>query len=238
MANHGRESHPGHLHKSMTGEMAKIGSTTKRALDLVTSALAFILLSLPFTAIALAIKLDGRGPVFFRQIRIGRGGKPFRVWKFRTMSVMEVSPEGPDLLSRGDPRITRVGRLLRNLGLDELPQLLNVLAGDMSLVGPRPTLAYQVDRYDAFQRRRLELRPGITSLAVVSGRNAISWEERIRLDVWYVDHRSLGLDLRILVKTLWKVLVTREGLYGPDGSNDPFVGADGTSTQRQEKGSA
>jgi lipopolysaccharide/colanic/teichoic acid biosynthesis glycosyltransferase len=208
----------------MTGEMAKMRSATKRSLDLVTSALALILLSLPFAAIALAIKLDDCSPVFFRQVRIGRGGKPFRVWKFRAMSVMEVSPKAPDLLSRDDPRITRVGQRLRNLGLDELPQFLNVLTGEMSLVGPRPTLAYQVERYDAFQHRRLEVRPGITSLAVVSGRNAISWEERIALDVWYVDHWSLGLDLRILAKTLWCVLITREGLYGRDGMNDTFVG--------------
>jgi lipopolysaccharide/colanic/teichoic acid biosynthesis glycosyltransferase len=204
--------------------MAKMRSATKGSLDLVTSALALILLSLPFAAIALAIKLDDCSPVFFRQVRIGRGGKPFRVWKFRAMSVMEVSPKAPDLLSRDDPRITRVGQRLRNLGLDELPQLLNVLAGEMSLVGLRPALAYQVERYDAFQHRRLEVRPGITSLAAVSGRNAISWEERIALDVWYVDHWSLGLDLRILAKTLWCVLITRKGLYGRDGMNDTFVG--------------
>jgi undecaprenyl phosphate N,N'-diacetylbacillosamine 1-phosphate transferase len=199
------------------------GRGAKRILDLMISAVALALLSLPFAAIALAIKFDGRGPVFFRQTRIGCGGKPFRVWKFRTMSVMEVSPEGPDLLSRDDPRITQVGRLLRNLGLDELPQLLNVLTGKMSLVGPRPTLAYQVAHYDAFQRRRLEVKPGITSLAVVSGRNALSWRKRIELDVWYIDHWSLGLDLRILFRTLWCVLVTREGLFGEDGLNDPFV---------------
>jgi len=203
--------------------MTKIGSAAKRGIDLAASALALVLLALPFASIALAIRLDDSGPVFFRQERVGKDGKRFRVWKFRTMSVMEVSPKGPDLLSRDDPRITRVGRRLRNLGLDELPQLLNVVTREMSLVGPRPTLAYQAERYDAFQRRRLEMRPGITSLAVVSGRNALSWNERIELDVWYVDHRSLGLDLRILAKTLWKVLVTREGLYGPGGTNDPFV---------------
>ena len=196
----------------------------KRIVDVLVSGIALLILAFPLAAVALAIKLDDRGPVFFRQIRIGRGGKPFRVWKFRTMSVMEVSPEGPDLLSRGDPRITRVGRLLRNLGLDELPQLLNVLTGEMSLVGPRPTLSYQVERYSPFQKRRLEVRPGITSLAVVAGRNALSWNERIELDVWYIDHWSLGLDLRILAKTLWCVLITREGLYGKDGVNDTFVG--------------
>jgi undecaprenyl phosphate N,N'-diacetylbacillosamine 1-phosphate transferase len=206
--------------------MTKIGSAVKRRIDLAASVLALIVLGLPFAAIALAVKLDDCGPVFFRQVRIGRDGKPFRVWKFRTMSVMEVSPKGPDLLSRNDPRITQIGRLLRNFGLDELPQLLNVLTGDMSLVGPRPTLAYQVERYDAFQRRRLKVKPGITSLAVVSGRNAISWEERIRLDVWYVDHWSFWLDLRIMLRTLWCVLITREGLYGKDGVNDTFVGPD------------
>jgi lipopolysaccharide/colanic/teichoic acid biosynthesis glycosyltransferase len=213
--------------------MTKTGSAVKRGLDLAASALALIFLALPFAAIALVIKLDDRGPIFFRQIRIGRGGKPFRVWKFRTMSVMDVSPKGPDLLSRGDPRITRIGRLLRNLGLDELPQLLNVLAGDMSLVGPRPTLAYQVERYSPFQKRRLEARPGITSLAVVSGRNALSWNERIELDVWYIDHWSLWLDARIMLRTLLCVLVTRKGLYGNDGVNDPFVDPPGDADRTQ-----
>jgi lipopolysaccharide/colanic/teichoic acid biosynthesis glycosyltransferase len=210
--------------------MTKIGSTIKRGTDLATSALALALLALlalPLATIALAIKLDDRGPVFFRQVRIGRGGRPFRVWKFRTMSVMDVSPKGPDLLSRDDSRITRVGRRLRNLGLDELPQLVNVLVGEMSLVGPRPTLAYQVEHYNSFQKRRLEARPGITSLAVVSGRNALSWNERIELDVWYIDHWSLGLDLTILFRTVWCVLVTREGLYGSDGVNDTFVDPNG-----------
>jgi undecaprenyl phosphate N,N'-diacetylbacillosamine 1-phosphate transferase len=195
----------------------------KRLTDLVFAVPALLLLAIPFLLIGLAVRAEDGGPIFFRQVRVGLGGRPFRVWKFRTMSVMEVSPKGPDLLSRNDPRITRVGRRLRNLGLDELPQLLNVLTGEMSLVGPRPTLAYQVERYDTTQRRRLEVRPGITSLAVVSGRNALSWNERIELDVWYVDHRSLGLDLGILLRTVWCVLVTREGLYGNDGVNDPFV---------------
>jgi lipopolysaccharide/colanic/teichoic acid biosynthesis glycosyltransferase len=171
-----------------------------------------------------AVRLEGGGPAFFRQERIGWGGQPFRLWKLRTMTETRVAPTAPDVLHKDDVRITRVGRVLRSLGLDELPQLLNVLAGEMSLVGPRPALAYQVERYDAFQHRRLEVRPGITSLAVVSGRNAISWEERIALDVWYVDHWSLGLDLRILAKTLWCVLITRKGLYGRDGMNDTFVG--------------
>lgn len=201
----------------------------KRALDVSVSAVALVALAIPFGIIALAIKLDSRGPAFFRQERIGRGGRSFGLWKLRTMTETRVSPTAPDVMHKDDARITCVGRVMRSLGLDELPQLLNVLGGEMSLVGPRPTLAYQVERYNAFQRRRLEVRPGITSLAVVSGRNAIWWDERIRLDVWYVDHRSLGLDLRILAQTFWKVLVTREGLYGPGGANDPFAAADETA---------
>ena len=126
-------------------------------------------------------------------------------------------------VAKNDSRITRVGALLRNWGLDELPQLINVFIGEMSLVGPRPTLHYQVEHYNDFQRRRLEVKPGISSLAVVSGRNALSWKERIELDVWYVEHWSLWLDIKILLKTLWVVLVTHEGLYGEDGANDPFV---------------
>lgn len=191
------------------------------------------LLSFLFALIALAVGLDGRGPVFFRQMRVGRGGKPFRVWKFRTMIPDAQSVGLKHTVAADDDRITRVGKVLRNFGLDELPQLFNVLTGEMSLVGPRPTLAYQVEAYSDFQRRRLEIRPGITSLAVVSGRNALSWEERIKLDVWYIDHWSLGLDLSILFRTLWKVLVTREGLYGIDGVNDGFVTPPGEETKER-----
>jgi lipopolysaccharide/colanic/teichoic acid biosynthesis glycosyltransferase len=195
----------------------------KRTSDVAASVLAFVLLLLPFAAIALAIKLDSRGPALFRQKRAGKDGKPFRVWKLRTMIVGAVQQGLGYNVRQGDPRITRVGQVLRNLGLDELPQLLNVLSGEMSLVGPRPTLSYQVAHYDVEQRRRLSVRPGITSLAVVSGRNALPWRERIALDLWYIEHWSLGLDLRILARTLWVVLVTRKGLYGEDGVNDPFV---------------
>lgn len=196
----------------------------KRVLDVIVSAVFLALLSIPFALIAIAIRLGSRGSVFFRQERVGLRGRTFRVWKFRTM-VTGAAKKGLGLnVSRDDFRITRVGRVLRNWGLDELPQLINVLTGEMSLVGPRPTLAYQVERYDASQRRRLEMRPGITSLAVVSGRNSLQWTKRIVLDVWYVDHWSLCLDFSILLRTLWSVLVTREGLYGEGGLNDPFGG--------------
>jgi lipopolysaccharide/colanic/teichoic acid biosynthesis glycosyltransferase len=206
--------------------MTRTRRITKRCLDLSIAVPMLVVCAMPLAVAALCIKAEDGGAIFFRQVRVGRGGTPFRVWKFRTMSVMQVDPKVPDRLSRDDERITRVGRFVRGLGLDELPQLLNVLAGEMSLVGPRPTLAYQVERYDDVQRRRLEVKPGITSLAIVSGRNALSWADRIRLDVWYVDHGSIALDLRILFLTLWKVLVTREGLYGLDGTNDTFVPVD------------
>ena len=203
--------------------MRRVQMILKRVMDLILSATAQLLLLIPFTVIALAIKFDDGGAVFFRQERIGKDGEPFRVWKFRTMIVNAARQGLRDTLSKDDDRITRVGRLLRNTGFDELPQVINVLVGQMSLVGPRPTLAYQVEQYTPFQRRRLEVRPGITSLAVVSGRNALSWVERIKLDVQYVDRWSLWLDVTILIRTLWCVLITREGLYGDGGINDSFV---------------
>jgi lipopolysaccharide/colanic/teichoic acid biosynthesis glycosyltransferase len=195
----------------------------KRFFDIAISLLAVALLAIPFALIALAIKLDSKGPVFFRQERVGKDGRSFKVWKFRTMvhDPVRVGPQPPP--APGDSRVTGVGCVLRRFGVDELPQIINVLWGEMSLVGPRPTLRYQVEHYSDFQRRRLQVKPGITSLAVVSGRNALSWKKRIELDVWYVEHWSLWLDIKILFKTLWIVLVTHEGLYGEDGVNDPFI---------------
>jgi len=195
----------------------------KRALDIVVSLIGLTLLLIASAFIALAIKLDSKGPVFFRQERVGKDGRSFRVWKFRTMIEGAVRKGLGYNVAKNDSRITRVGAVLRNWGLDELPQLINVFIGEMSLVGPRPTLRYQVEHYNDFQRRRLQVKPGITSLAVVSGRNVLSWKKRIELDVWYVEHWSLWLDIKILFKTLWTVLVTHEGLYGEDGVNDPFV---------------
>ena len=202
---------------------SKIQRALKRFMDIVLSCVGLVLLTVPFAIIALAIKLDSKGPIFFRQERVGKDGRSFRVWKFRTMIEGAVRKGLGYNVAKDDSRITRVGALLRNWGLDELPQLINVLIGEMSLVGPRPTLRYQVEHYNDFQRRRLKMKPGITSLAVVSGRNALSWNKRIELDVWYVEHWSFWLDIKILFKTLWTVLVTHEGLYGEDGVNDPFV---------------
>jgi len=203
--------------------MSSSGHAAKRLVDLAISMPMLALLFIPLTAAAVAIKIEDGGPIFFRQERIGKNGRPFRIWKFRTMIVGARSTGLGVTVAAADERITRVGRVLRSWGLDELPQLMNVVSGEMSLVGPRPTLAYQVEHYDDTQRRRLEMKPGITSLAVVSGRNALPWSERIKLDVRYVEDWSPWLDLRILFRTLWCVLVTQTGLYGEGGVNDPFV---------------
>jgi lipopolysaccharide/colanic/teichoic acid biosynthesis glycosyltransferase len=173
----------------------------KRALDILIAASVCVVASPALAAIAIAVKLEGRGPILFRQERVGRHGRTFEILKFRTLVYSQARDPSDYLISRTDPRITRVGAFLRRWSLDELPQLWNVLRGDMSIVGPRPTLAYQVERYDDFQRRRLEVLPGVTGWAQIGGRNTLSWPERIKLDVWYVDHRSLLLDLRILAAT-------------------------------------
>jgi lipopolysaccharide/colanic/teichoic acid biosynthesis glycosyltransferase len=162
-------------------------------------------------AAAIAVKLESRGPVIFKQRRVGRDGAEFDLYKLRTMAVG--SDRGPDVaLAQDDPRITRAGKLLRRYSLDELPNLVNVLRGEMAIVGPRPTIPSQVERYTEHQRRRLEVKPGLTGWAVVNGRVSLDWPERIELDVWYVDHRSLWLDVRILWKTFW-LLVSGHGLY-------------------------
>jgi len=147
--------------------------------------------------------MDDHGPVFFVQERIGRNGKLFRLYKFRSM-IIDAENQGDGIYcGETDQRITRMGRLLRRTSLDELPQLWNILKGEMSFVGPRPTLAYQVERYSERQHLRLTVPPGITGWAQVNGRNAIPWSERIELDLWYITHRSMGLDIRILWKTLF-----------------------------------
>ena len=159
-------------------------------------------LASPFLAAsALAIKLSDRGPVLYRQRRVGRDGEEFELLKLRTMVVGAESQGAGWAVNKGDPRITKVGRLLRRLSLDELPQLWNVVRGEMSLIGPRPTLGYQVENYDDRQRRRLEVKPGITGWAQIHGRAALPWDERIELDVWYVEHRSPRVDLEILLRT-------------------------------------
>jgi len=186
-----------------------------RALDLVVASLVLALASPLLVAAALLIKLESRGPVFYRQRRVGRGGQPFELWKLRTMVPGAEAMGAGIYVVEGDPRITRVGRRLRRFSLDELPNLVNVLRGEMAIVGPRPTVQEQVDRYTERQRRRLDVKPGITGWAQVNGRTSLPWPERIELDVWYVEHRSLRLDLRILVKTVW-LLATGHGLYSDE----------------------
>ena len=172
-----------------------------RALD-VTIAGTGLVVSSPLLALgALAVKLEDGGPVLYRQRRVGLEGEEFDLLKLRTM-VVGAEHQGAGLaVNRGDARITRVGRVLRRLSLDELPQLWNVVRGDMSLIGPRPTLAYQVERYTPRQRRRLEVKPGITGWAQIHGRAQLPWDDRIELDVWYVEHRSALVDLKILART-------------------------------------
>jgi len=186
-----------------------------RALDLLVASLALAVAAPVLGVAAILIKLESRGPVFYRQRRVGRGGEPFELWKLRTMVPGAESMGAGIYVVEGDPRITRTGRLLRRFSLDELPNLVNVLRGEMAIVGPRPTVQEQVDRYTERQRRRLEVRPGITGWAQINGRTSLPWPERIELDVWYVEHRSLRLDLRILARTV-RMLATGHGLYSDD----------------------
>jgi lipopolysaccharide/colanic/teichoic acid biosynthesis glycosyltransferase len=178
----------------------------KRVFDLALAAPGLVLLSPLLCLIALAIKLTSRGPVFYVQERIGKDAAPFPFIKFRTMVVGAESQGAGILCLKDDPRVTRVGRLLRRFSLDEVPQLVNVVRGEMSLIGPRPGLLYQVRAYTPFQQRRLTVLPGITGWAQVNGRNAIAWDERIVRDVEYVERLSLAMDLRILRRTFRVVL--------------------------------
>jgi lipopolysaccharide/colanic/teichoic acid biosynthesis glycosyltransferase len=190
----------------------------KRIIDVIVSGIGLIILFPIFVVIGILIKLDSKGLVFFVQERVGKDGKIFRAYKLRTM-VNNAEKIGLGYeIAKDDSRITRVGKHLR-WGIDELPQLINVFNGEMSLVGPRPTLPYQVEKYFEREKRRLEVKPGITGWALVNGRNILSWPERIKLDIWYIDNWSLWLDLKILFKTIWVVIFTQEGLYGKDGIN-------------------
>ena len=172
-----------------------------RAADVALASFGLVLASPFIAAAAVAVKLQDGGPVLYRQRRVGRDGVEFELLKVRTMVEGAERLGAGYAVDKGDSRITRTGRILRRLSIDELPQLWNVVRGDMSVIGPRPTLSYQVERYTPRQRRRLEVKPGITGWAQVHGRAAVPWEDRIELDVWYVDHRSPKLDLEILART-------------------------------------
>lgn len=190
----------------------KIGLFVKRTFDICVSLFLTVFLFPLMILIAFLIVIESGRPVFFIQERAGQYGKPFRIYKFRTMVQNAVKMGTGFYTSNNDPRITRVGKFLRDWSLDELPQLFNILKGDMSIVGPRPTLLYQVEEYDEEQRKRLLMKPGITGWAQVNGRNSLSWPERIKLDIWYVENWSLLLDIKILLKTFLTV-IKREGIY-------------------------
>jgi lipopolysaccharide/colanic/teichoic acid biosynthesis glycosyltransferase len=198
--------------------------TLKRIIDVLAAAAGLVVLAPVLAAVALLIRLRMGGPVLFRQARPGLRGRPFVLYKFRTMR----EAVGPDGAPRPDAeRLTALGRSLRRTSLDELPQLWNVLRGDLSLVGPRPLLAEYLPLYTPEQARRHEVRPGITGWAQVHGRNAIGWDEKFRRDVWYVDHWSLGLDAKILALTVVKVL-RREGISARGAATmPPFRGRAG-----------
>ena len=184
-----------------------------RWLDVAIAIIALVVSAPVLALAALAIKLDSRGPVLYLARRIGRDGAEFELYKLRTMHTgNDPVGVGTPVLA-GDPRVTRVGEFLRRFSLDELPNLVNVVRGEMAVVGPRPTLAAQVDEYTPHQQRRLEVKPGLTGWAQVNGRAEIPWDERIELDVWYVEHRTAALDLRILARTA-RLLITGQGLYG------------------------
>ena len=203
----------------------------KRIFDVLVAALALVLLALPLAILVALIRRRLGSPVLFRQLRPGRIGKPFMMVKFRTMT--NARDEHGVLLPDGE-RLTSFGRFLRASSLDELPELWNVLKGDMSLVGPRPLLMAYLPLYSEQQARRHEVRPGVTGWAQVNGRNALSWEEKFRLDVWYVDNRSLWLDIKILWLTVRKVLV-RDGISAAGEATMPaFTGSAAGSTGRGE----
>jgi lipopolysaccharide/colanic/teichoic acid biosynthesis glycosyltransferase len=190
----------------------------RRAFDLLAAALGLLLASPLLLVALLAIRLESRGSPIYRQGRVGLNGKPFSMVKLRTMR-QGADPVGiGTAVTRDDPRVTRVGRVLRRFAFDEVPNLVNVLRGEMSIVGPRPTIASQVELYTPRQRRRLEVRPGCTGWAQVQGRAEIPWEERIELDVWYVDHRSAALDARIIARTI-AVLLRGTGTTATGGAD-------------------
>ena len=197
----------------------------KRVIGALLAAIGLVILSPLMLITMLAVKLDSKGPVFFKQMRLGVGGVPFEMYKFRSMCVG--AEKGGVYSDNNDPRITKVGNILRKTSIDELPQMLNILKGDMAWIGPRPALTYhpwEYSEYTEHQKHMFDLRPGITGWAQVNGRKEVPWPERIELNVWYVKNVSLGLDLKILFKTVFKVLTNADnenvGETAPAGNKE------------------
>lgn len=196
-----------------SGRKAYLG--LKRGLDVALSAVGLAVASPLLAATAIAIKLDSEGPVLFKQIRLGVNGAPFEMYKFRSMCI-DAEHTGSGVYSEaGDPRVTRVGKIIRATSIDELPQLVNILKGDMSIVGPRPPLTYHpwpIEEYTEQQRHMFDVRPGVTGWAQVNGRKDVEWHKRIEMNVWYTEHMSLWLDLKILFMTVFKVLTNADNV--------------------------
>lgn len=192
----------------------------KRIIDFILSLILLIILSPLLIITAILIRLDSRGPIIFKQPRTGKESRIFRVWKFRTMIDNAESIGGGLTTAERDPRITRVGNFLRKISIDEIPQLVNILKGDMSFIGPRPAPVAHLEKYNDYDRIRLKVLPGITGWAQVNGRNKLTWPERIEKDIWYVKNISFLLDIKILLKTI-KVVLLSEGIYS--GRNDSKV---------------
>ena len=210
-------NHGSNLRSGPPARRAPLSLALKRLFDILLSVAVLTSLSPFILLMAIAIKLDDRGPILFLQDRVGRGGRRFRCVKFRTMVLGAERMAGGFTVTAADTRVTRVGRILRLWTLDELPQLFNVLRGDMSIVGPRPWVPSQAAQCPDADRRRFDVRPGMAGWAWIHGRNRLEWNERIRLDVWYVDHWSLFLDFRILARA-FLLLLRREGVYADKGA--------------------
>jgi sugar transferase EpsL len=205
----------------MNTECKFYSASAKRILDLLLTIRALLLLLPVFCVISVMVRCNLGKPILFKQERPGKDGVPFVLYKFRTMR--NDTDETGALLS-DEKRLTRLGTFLRSSSIDELPELWNVFKGDMSLVGPRPLLMHYLDRYTTEQARRHEVKPGLTGWAQVNGRNAITWEDKFKLDVWYVDNCSIGLDLKIIAMTFWKI-VRREGINQPgQATMEEFMG--------------
>lgn len=185
----------------------------KRIIDIIIALLVLIVGAIPMLIIALIVKIDSPGPAIFKQDRLGRGGKVFKFYKFRSMRLNAEHTGSGVYSGKGDPRVTKIGRFLRATSLDELPQFINVIKGEMSLIGPRPPLTYHpwpIEEYTKEQLRMFDVRPGLTGWAQVNGRKDVEWHKRIELNVWYVDHISFGLDFKIFFMTIFKIFTNAD----------------------------